>query len=59
MNYIIKTVPKTDIHKAIALFAVCFDSDSREAELFFEPDEKIVIGAYKGDTLCSMLTAFK
>lgn len=59
MNYEIRFIKDNELHSAKELFINCFESEKQEAELFFSPSGKQIVGAFKGAELCSMFTVFE
>ena len=58
MDYQIRFVKEAEQNAAKELFISCFDSEEREADFFFSPRQKQIIGAFSDDKLCSMFTVF-
>ena len=58
MNFDIRFIKDNEIDKVKSLFCLCFDSEIVEANIFYRPQQKRIIGAFIGDTLCSMMTVF-
>ncbi|MDD4474996.1 MAG: GNAT family N-acetyltransferase [Eubacteriales bacterium] len=59
MNYEIRFIKDNEVNSAKELFINCFESEKKEAELFFSPSGKQIVGAFKGAELCSMFTVFE
>lgn len=58
MNFVVRFLKEDEIGMVKSLFCICFGSEMAEAHIFFRPQQKMIIGAFNGDTLCSMMTVF-
>lgn len=58
MHFDIRLVKENEIEKVKSLFCLCFGSELAEAHIFFSPQQKRIVGAFSGETLCSMMTVF-
>ena len=58
MDFDIRFIKDSEIDQVKSLFCLCFGSELDEANIFFRPRQKKIVGAFSGITLCSMMTIF-